>query len=176
VDRVEQAHFRESTKSKEDRFRAYLARLRSSAKTSEALGFHVKSSVFSKVGVEGKSVVDMQTFHQGKAGTVGKTEVVICEGLKETPGFFDGFRCDIFDADKLTLPKSSSKLDGYLMTSSEADDGIAFIKHIVTGDQCLACFKARVFKINGLRMIDIATILKGKKSRGIHKYHLEDRP
>jgi len=155
---------------------AYLVRLESPAKTPEALGFHTKSSVFSKVGIERKSVVDMQPFHQGKAGTVGKAKVMICKSRKEVPCFFDGFRCDIFDADKLTLPKSFSKLNSYRIISSEADDGIAFIKHIVTGDQCLACFKARVFKIKGLRMIDIATILQGKKSRGIHKYHLEDRP
>jgi hypothetical protein len=62
------------------------------------------------------------------------------------------------------------------MSCPMANNGIAFIKNVITGDQCLASFKAGVFKIKGLEMMNITAIHKGKKGGGVHEYHLEDRP
>jgi hypothetical protein len=127
------------------------------------------------VGIEGKSVIDMQAFHQGKAGTIGKTKVVICEGFEETPGLFNDFWRDIFNVEKLTSPKCFAKLDRNVMSSSETNNGIAFIQNIIAGDQCLTRLKAVVSEVKCPVMMSISSVLNSQEGRRIYKYHLEDR-
>jgi len=57
-----------------------------------------------------ESGADMQSLHQGETGAVGKTEIMVGEGLKQMPGLFYNFGCKIFDADKPTFPEIFSEL------------------------------------------------------------------
>lgn len=74
------------------------------------LRFHIKSSIFSKVGIERKSVADMQMLHQGEPRTSDIGEVMIWEGFKNAVGFFDDFRCHTF---ALYAPLSDTIKRGY---------------------------------------------------------------
>ncbi len=84
-------------------------------------------SIFPEVRIEGKSRADTQALHQNKAGTVGKAKIVIGKSFKDTPGLFGNFWCDIFNAQEPTDPKSFTKLNSDGMSSSEPNNGIAFV-------------------------------------------------